>query len=88
MKALIAYNNLTRWVSFHENPQCVKAGINHDYWHSLNTVNKSEPTSSFNFWLIVIICIGVAGIIIALVIAYFTCKEKEETETIEGKESF
>ena len=74
--AFVAYENLTRWIFYHENPPCVKKIINNDYWHSLTHVRVPGPDDA-PYLLLLVTIIAVLAANILLCTLYFRKWAKE-----------
>ena len=84
-KAFVAYNRLTRWALYYENPVCVKSMLNQDYWFAMDQISKQAKDDSSNVLLYVCIIAGVV-VVGALVIVAVMCIRKRQSDTDEDED--
>eukprot|EP00830_Metopus_es_P013824 TRINITY_DN3487_c0_g1_i1.p1 TRINITY_DN3487_c0_g1~~TRINITY_DN3487_c0_g1_i1.p1 ORF type:complete len:405 (+),score=64.23 TRINITY_DN3487_c0_g1_i1:67-1281(+) len=90
-KAYYAYNLMTRWITYYNNPQCLKKSLNFDHWYAKDKIDGEENSSTGNVVLYVLIGIGAFILIAVIGIVIFLCRRKGEDDIekeIEQKTTF
>lgn len=85
-KAIVTYNNMTRWATFQDNPECVKTILNAEYWSAVDALNKGsdEDEDKFGLYLFLGVAIGAVVVIAILLLVIYMKKGKTDDEDTEG----
>lgn len=87
LRALITYNQITRWALFHENPPCVMNILNSEYWDAVRTLKELEPADDDNFGLFLFLGVAIGAVVviaILLVVIYIKKNKPDEEESTPG----
>ena len=80
-KALVTYTKMTRWVSVHNNTECVKKTLNSEYWSSYDMINGADDDEDkFGLYLFLGIAIGAVVVIGALLLVIYLKRRKGDDQ--------